>query len=124
MLVGQGSAASTVAKWAGLARGLHLTFWGVLIIVGVTLALSVRAASDQGAQRANLNRCLIAGSRRSGMKVCLWVAAAAAAEYNVVVRTSDTGMGKTCELSPSFNRRQDCGFCTALSALQAAFPSS
>lgn len=41
MLVGQGSAASTVAKWAGLARDLHLTFWGVLIIVGVTLALSV-----------------------------------------------------------------------------------
>ncbi len=39
--MGQGSAANTVAKWVGLARGLHLTFWGVLINVGVTLALSV-----------------------------------------------------------------------------------
>ena len=58
------------------------------------------------------------------MKVCLWVAAAAAAEYDVVELTSDTGMGKICELSPSFNRRQDCGSCTALSALQAAVPSS
>jgi hypothetical protein len=41
LLVSQGSATGAVASRAGLAHGLHLTFWGVLLIAGVTLALSV-----------------------------------------------------------------------------------
>lgn len=35
--------------------------------------LGVRTASDGGARRANLNRCLSASSRSSGIKVCLCV---------------------------------------------------
>jgi hypothetical protein len=41
LLAGHGSAEGAAASRAGLAHGLHLTFWGVLLIAGVTLALSV-----------------------------------------------------------------------------------
>ncbi|MGI4733402.1 MAG: MDR family MFS transporter [Janthinobacterium lividum] len=36
----QGSALDSAASRAGLAHGLHLTFWGVLLIAAITLALS------------------------------------------------------------------------------------
>ena len=52
LLAGHGSAVGAVASRAGLAHGLHLTFWGVLLIAGVTLALSVsvpQATEEHGA---------------------------------------------------------------------------
>jgi EmrB/QacA subfamily drug resistance transporter len=53
LLQGGGSAGG-VASRAALAHGLHLTFWGVLLIAAVTLALSVfvpRATAEGGARR-------------------------------------------------------------------------
>lgn len=41
LLEGQGAAIGAAASRAGLAHGLHLTFWGVLLIAAATLALSV-----------------------------------------------------------------------------------
>ncbi len=41
LLHGQGSVAGAAASRMGLADGLHLTFWGVLIIAVLTLCLSV-----------------------------------------------------------------------------------
>ena len=52
LLAGKGSAAGALASRAGLAHGLHLTFWGVLLIAGVTLALAVfvpKASDAHGA---------------------------------------------------------------------------
>jgi len=52
LLAGHGSAVGAVASRAGLAHSLHLTFWGVLLIAGVTLALSVfvpKATQPHGA---------------------------------------------------------------------------
>jgi MFS family permease len=40
LLHGQGLAVGALAARAGLATGLHLTFWGVFVIAVVTLALS------------------------------------------------------------------------------------
>jgi EmrB/QacA subfamily drug resistance transporter len=40
LLNGRGLAAGALAGRAGLAHGLHLTFWGVLLIAAATLALS------------------------------------------------------------------------------------
>ena len=40
LLHGQAQAAGALARRTGLATGLHLTFWGVLVIAAVTLALS------------------------------------------------------------------------------------
>ena len=40
LLHGQAQAAGALAGRTGLATGLHLTFWGVLVIAAVTLALS------------------------------------------------------------------------------------
>ncbi|RYD23381.1 MAG: MFS transporter, partial [Lysobacteraceae bacterium] len=40
LLHSQGSVIGAAASRAGLAHGLHLTFWGVLIIAFLTLALS------------------------------------------------------------------------------------
>jgi EmrB/QacA subfamily drug resistance transporter len=41
LLHGQAAAIGTVASREGLAHGLHLTFWGVLLISALTLALSL-----------------------------------------------------------------------------------
>ena len=52
MLVGQGAAASAVTSRAGLAHGRPLTFWGIPMIAGVTLAFSVfvpQATEEHGA---------------------------------------------------------------------------
>jgi hypothetical protein len=52
LLAGKGAAAGALASRAGLAHGLHLTFWGVLLIAGVTLALSMfvpKATKEHGA---------------------------------------------------------------------------
>ena len=41
LLHGEGSAVGALASRAGLANGLHVTFWGVLLIAVATLALSI-----------------------------------------------------------------------------------
>jgi MFS family permease len=41
LLRGHGSAADVLATRAALGQGLHLTFWGVLVIATATLGLSV-----------------------------------------------------------------------------------
>jgi EmrB/QacA subfamily drug resistance transporter len=51
LLQGHGAIAGAAASRAGLAHGLHLTFWGVLIVALLTLALSAfvpRAAIGAG----------------------------------------------------------------------------
>lgn len=54
LLHGQGSAIAAAASRAGLAHGLHWTFWGVLLISLATLALAllVPRVTFQGAARA------------------------------------------------------------------------
>ena len=46
LLRGQGSAAELVATRAALAHGLHLAFWGVLLIAAATLAVAVLVPRD------------------------------------------------------------------------------
>jgi EmrB/QacA subfamily drug resistance transporter len=41
LLHGQGLATGAMVARAGLANGLHLTFWGVFLVAAITLALSV-----------------------------------------------------------------------------------